>query len=250
MGKLIPLSEGAFTVDRSKSFVPFKTDSDKLSQRPAGSLLVEVQPFLLITDRDHILLDSGLGFANEKGILQIHQNLETVGVAPGDITKVMLSHLHKDHSGGASMKTPEGKQALSFPQAAYYINRGELDYALSHDGHSYQREQLKILSQNEQVVLLDDNGMIDGYIRYERSGGHCPYHQVFWVKDGDATYFYGADEAPQLFQLQRRFIAKYDYDGKKSRDLRQKYLEQGTRERWTFLFYHDIKTPFFKFETH
>jgi hypothetical protein len=47
--------------------------------------------------------------------------------------------------------------------------------------------------------------------------------------------------------MKNRFRAKYDYDGKKSMELRQQFLEQGTREGWTFLFYHDIKTPFTKF---
>ncbi len=248
MSKLIPLSEGAFTVDRSKSFVPFEPDEDELSERPSGSLLVEVQPFLVITEKDHILLDNGLGFETENGDLQIYQKLESAGIAPEKISKVLLSHLHKDHTGGISKKNDKGQRVLSFPEATYYIDKSELDYALTHPGSSYLEEELSILSQNPQVELLAEKGVIEGYIKHERSGGHCPYHQVFWIKTKDETYFYGGDVAPQLFQLQRRFIAKYDYDGKKSRDLRQQYLEQGTQEGWTFLFYHDIKTPYKKFE--
>ena len=43
--KIIPLTEGSFTVDKTKAFVPFDEQKDTLSQRPTGSLLVEVQPF-------------------------------------------------------------------------------------------------------------------------------------------------------------------------------------------------------------
>ncbi len=44
--KIIPLSEGSFTIDRSKVFVPFDEDKDDIQKRTRGSLLVEVQPFV------------------------------------------------------------------------------------------------------------------------------------------------------------------------------------------------------------
>ena len=59
--KIIPLSEGVFTVDKTKLFVPFDEDSDNLQQRPSGSLLVEVLPFAVTTNKDILLLDTGLG---------------------------------------------------------------------------------------------------------------------------------------------------------------------------------------------
>ena len=53
--------------------------------------------------------------------------------------------------------------------------------------------------------------------------------------------------APQMNQMKNRFVAKYDYDGKKCMELRQKWWTQGEREGWTFLFYHDIKNPIWEF---
>jgi len=102
--KIIPLSEGAFTIDKTKVFIPFNKEKDDLQDRPLGSLLVEVQPFCIITKKDILLIDTGLGFSNADGILQIHQNLINNGIDPMEITKVLLSHLHKDHSGGVCKK--------------------------------------------------------------------------------------------------------------------------------------------------
>jgi len=65
--KIIPLSEGAFTVDQTKKFIPFRIDEDDLQQRNKGSLLVEIQPFVVVTSKDIILLDTGLGFATQTG---------------------------------------------------------------------------------------------------------------------------------------------------------------------------------------
>ena len=101
--KIIPLSEGAFSIDQTKVFVPFNKEQDNLQERPKGSLLVEVQPFVVVTHDDIILLDTGLGFSNENAVLQIHQNLADNDINPGDVTKVWLSHLHKDHAGGATL---------------------------------------------------------------------------------------------------------------------------------------------------
>jgi len=98
----------------------------------------------------------------------------------------------------------------------------------------------------DKLVLLEGDGVIDGYIRYELSGGHCPFHQVFWITENNETIFFGGDEAPQLHQMKSRFVAKYDYDGKKAMELRQKWWVEGKDEKWTFLFYHDVKTPFFR----
>ena len=245
--KIIPLSEGSFTIDGSKAFVPFDEEEDRLEDRPHGSLLVEIQPFLVITGKDHLLFDTGLGFKTPEGILQIHQNLIHNGINPLEITKVLMSHLHKDHAGGISTADEfGGPRSLSFPQAAYYINKQEMEYALSMDGKSYHAADFSLLRQKDNVVFLEGDGIIDGYIHYRLTGGHCPYHQVFLVDDGEDKIFFGGDVAPQLSQMKRRFIAKYDYDGKRSMELRQEFAVKGRQEGWTFLYYHDTKLPFAK----
>ena len=243
--QVIPLSEGAFTIDKTKLFVPFNTDVDDLQQRAHGSLLVEVQPFLVITSEDVIVLDAGLGF-NKDGMLQILKNLSAHGVSADDVTKVLMSHLHKDHAGGMSIET-EGKRVAAFPKATYYIQKQELELALDKPSPSYIREEIEFLRNATFVELLDGNGVIDGYIRYEITGAHCPFHQVFWIVDGGEKIFFGGDVAPQLQQMKSKFIAKYDYDGRKCMELRQKWWKQGEEEKWTFLFYHDIKAPVFNF---
>lgn len=55
--QIIPLSEGSFTIDQSKVFVPFDTKTETLQSRPTGSILVEIQPFVVITSKDVILID-------------------------------------------------------------------------------------------------------------------------------------------------------------------------------------------------
>jgi glyoxylase-like metal-dependent hydrolase (beta-lactamase superfamily II) len=48
---------------------------------------------------DILVIDTGLGFEKD-GQLQIHSNLWQAGIDPAKVTKVLMSHLHKDHAGG------------------------------------------------------------------------------------------------------------------------------------------------------
>jgi glyoxylase-like metal-dependent hydrolase (beta-lactamase superfamily II) len=246
--KILPLSEGAFTIDTTKQFIPFNVAADDLQKRTTGSLLVEIQPFCIVTEKDILLIDTGLGFSNKAGSLQIHQNLLDNGINPMDVTKVLLSHLHKDHSGGVSKEDKIlNHKFISFPNATYYVNKEEFDFAMKKGKPSYSPEEFELLGNTDKVVFTEGNGTIDGYITYEVTGAHSPYHQVFWIEDGGEKIFFGGDVAPQLQQMKSRFIAKYDYDGKKCMELRGQWWQQGQKENWIFLFYHDIKTPVFRF---
>jgi glyoxylase-like metal-dependent hydrolase (beta-lactamase superfamily II) len=242
--KIIPLSEGTFTIDKTKLFVPFDETTDDFKSRPSGSLLVEIQPFVVVTSKDVLLLDTGLGFEKD-GEMQLHRNLRDNGIDPSSVTKVLLSHLHKDHAGGVGQEREGLGGRLSFPQATYYVQREELEFAFKKGFPSYIPGELECLQNNSNVVLLEGNGILDNYITYEITGAHSPFHQVFWIREGDETIFFGADAAPQLQQMKTRFAAKYDYDGKKAMELRAKWWEEGEKEKWTFLFYHDVRNPLY-----
>lgn len=244
--KIIPLSEGAFTIDVTKKFIPFNPQKDSLQERNTGSLLVEIQPFLVITSKDILLLDTGLGFM-EDGQLQIYQLLQKHGIGASEISKVLMSHLHKDHSGGISYLDKNGMRHLSFPNATYYIQENELNFALDKNNPSYLKDEIEILKYNSQTILLNGNGRIDDTITYELTSAHSPYHQVFWIQEDGETIFFGGDDAPQLGQMRKRYIAKYDFDGRKCMELRQRWWQQGEQQNWTFLFYHDVKSPTYSF---
>ena len=244
--KIIPLSEGSFTIDGTKLFVPFNEDEHELNERPSGSLLVEIQPFVVVTSRDVILLDTGLGFHDSVGDkMQLLANLEKEGIKPESVTKVLMSHLHKDHAGGVSLETDHSM--LSLPNATYFIRRKELDFALEKGAPSFIPDEIMALKNNPSVHFLDeDEGLIDDYIQYRHTGAHSPQHQVFWIREEGEILFFGGDDAPQLHQMKVRYKTKYDFNPAGAMELRQQWWQQGNEEGWTFLFYHDIKTPSYR----
>ena len=245
--QIIPLSEGSFTIDATKQFIPFTVGEDELKERSRGSLLVEIQPFVVITEKDVILLDTGLGFCDEEGVPMIHRNLQKAGIEPYRVTKVLLSHLHRDHAGGISYLSKDGNERfISFPYATYYCQRREFELAMSKDSASYQPEYVRILEEYSGVKWLEqDQGWINENIYFELSAGHSRFHQVFSIQEKGKTIFFGGDEAPQLQQLKNKFIAKYDKDGRRAMELRKKWWEEAATDHRTFLFYHDIQTPLY-----
>jgi glyoxylase-like metal-dependent hydrolase (beta-lactamase superfamily II) len=234
--KAIALYEGSYSVDATKKFIPFDSSMHKASERPA-SLFIFIQPFLIKTSKDLILIDTGLGYSNENGNFILHENIRKAGYQPEDVTKVLMSHLHFDHSGGM-VYDKNGDLTVSFPAAEYFIQRGEWENAYSKTSSSYKTEIFDVMQRSGQVNFLDGDGTINDEISYEVTGGHTEFHQVFYVKENEETYFFGGDIAPEPEQFQRKFIAKYDLDGRRSMELRAEYAEKAIKGNWICLFYH------------
>lgn len=237
--KVFSLYEGSFSVDISKKFIPFDPALHEKKDRP-GSLFIHIHPFLIQSDNDLIVVDTGLG-QQENGELLLHKHIRDKGFHPEDVTLVLLSHLHKDHASGMTFQE-NGEMKLSFPNAEYVIQRGEWENAFSSPNtDSYQSDRLAILQRSGNVRLVEGSGRLSDSISYELSGGHTEFHQVFLLEKEGETIFYGGDEWPEQAQILRKFAAKYDFDGKKAMALRDEYAQRAAKENWLCLFYHDGK---------
>ena len=230
------LHEGSYSVDITKKFIPFDPAIHSAKDRPA-SLFVHVQPFLVKLNNSLILLDTGLGYSDEEGNLHLHQNIKKAGFNPDDVELVLMSHLHFDHSGGM-VHDFKGKMELSFPNATYVIQRGEWETAFSSSSSSYHTEIFDFIQRNAQIKFIEGSGKLTEEISYELTGAHCPYHQVFLIDDGTDKVFFGGDVLPEPEELIRKFIAKYDFDGRKAMELREEFGKKAAAENWKCLFYH------------
>lgn len=230
------LFEGSFSVDASKKFVPFDPEKDDPKSRPA-SLFVHVHPFLIESTNGLILCDAGLGFRTDEDELLIHQNIRKLGFEPEDVKYVLMSHLHKDHTGGL-VDFKDGVGRVAFPEAEYIIQRGEWENAYSTESASYRTEVFDVIQRSGNLTLVEGEGIVNNEISFEINGGHTEYHQAFHIETGGEHFFFGGDVLPEPEELFKNFIAKYDFDGRASRDKRKEYWEQGAPEGWIYLFYH------------
>ncbi|MCX2453156.1 MBL fold metallo-hydrolase [Pedobacter sp. PLR] len=234
--QVFTLFEGTYSVDATKKFLPFNPAVDQPKDRPA-SLFINVQPFLVKMEDQLILMDTGLGYSNEEGQLILHENIKKAGFNPEDVTMVLMSHLHFDHSGGMIHHVGD-KIELSFPDAVYVIQRGEWENAFTNSSSSYRTEIFEFLQRNAQLVFIEGSGHLTSEISYELTGAHTPFHQTFLLDDGTDKVFFGGDVLPEPEELLRKFIAKYDFDGRKAMELREVFGEKAAAENWNCLFYH------------
>lgn len=230
------LYEGSFSVDASKAFVPFDAEKDDPLTRK-GSIFVHVHPFLIVADDGLILCDTGLGFRAENGNLVIHENIRKLGYEPEDVKYVLMSHLHKDHTGGL-VDFKDGVARVSFPNAEYFVQQGEWEQAYAGENSSYRTDIFDVIQRSGNLVLVEGDGQVNHQISYALNGGHTPNHQAFHIHTGGEHYFFGGDVLPEPEEIFKNFIAKYDYDGRRARDLRQQYWEEGRSAGWIYLFYH------------
>ncbi|GEN65872.1 MBL fold metallo-hydrolase [Chryseobacterium rhizosphaerae] len=235
--KIIPLKEGNFSASKTKDFSLLTAENIDT----AKGIKMSVQPFLIITENDYILLDTGMGWKNENEVSVVSEILDRENIKPEQITKVLLSHLHKDHIEGAVTATDYGFEA-TFPNAEIYIQKRELDFAMENKGNpSFDFDTLEKLIQLPHIVWMhEDKGQITEEISYEVVGGHTPFMQVFWIRENEETAFYGADDLPQASYLKYHLAYKSDFDGRKAMELRLKWEKEARENRWKILLYHDL----------
>lgn len=242
--KIIPLKEGNFSTNKTKDFT-LLTEENKDTIK---GIKMSVTPFLIITENDTILLDAGIGWKNEEGKTVISEILEEENVHTDQITKVLLSHLHKDHIETTITRTENGFEP-TFPNAEIYIQKRELAFAMEKRGnYSFDFDTLEKLIELENIVWMDeDRGNITDEISFEVVGGHTPFMQVFWIKEGNETVFYGADNLPQQSYLKYHLAYKSDSDGKRAMNLRIKWEKEAIENHWKVLLYHDLDTAVLEF---
>lgn len=242
--KIIPLKEGNFSTNKTKDFT-LLTDENKDTVK---GIKMSVTPFLIITENDVILLDAGIGWRNEHGETVISEILKKENIDPNKVTKVLLSHLHKDHIETVITRNENGFEA-TFPNAEIYIQKRELDFALENKGnHSFDFDTLEKLIELDNIVWMDENkGNITEEISFEVAGGHTPFMQVFWIKENNETVFYGADDLPQESYLKYHLAYKSDFDGRKAMELRLKWQQEAIENHWKILLYHDLNKAVIEF---
>ncbi|MGE8553249.1 MAG: MBL fold metallo-hydrolase [Chryseobacterium jejuense] len=235
--KIIPLKEGNFSASKTKDFTLLTEENFDT----VPGIKMSVQPFLIITENDYILLDAGIGWKNEAGNTVISEILERENIRPEQITKLLLSHLHKDHIEGAVTLTDDSYEA-TFPNAQIYIQKRELDFAMENKGNpSFDFDILEKLIQLPNITWMnDDKGQITNEISYEVVGGHTPFMQVFWIRENEETVFYGADDLPQASYLKYHLAYKSDFDGRKAMELRLLWEKEARDNGWKILLYHDL----------
>jgi glyoxylase-like metal-dependent hydrolase (beta-lactamase superfamily II) len=144
---------------------------------PDGTFPNAMNAFLVKTPDKTVLIDAGLGG-------KLFDNLQSVGVAPGQVDVILLTHMHGDHTGGLIR---DGK--VMFPQAEIYLPQPEYDYWMSDAKFKQQQDIIAAYKTNLHLFQPNELGeaaapLLPGFTAYA-AYGHTPGHTAFMLESGD-----------------------------------------------------------------
>jgi glyoxylase-like metal-dependent hydrolase (beta-lactamase superfamily II) len=85
------------------------------------------------------LVDTGCGVSMGPTLGMAVRNMKAMGVEPGDIDTILITHLHPDHMNGLI----DGQGGAVFPRAEILINEAELQFFLDEDSPSRAPEEAR-----------------------------------------------------------------------------------------------------------
>ena len=209
---------------------------------------------LVRTGGKNVLIDTGLGMKRtprEMQLLdaqmprQLPSELTAFGVEAADIDIVILTHLHYDHCGGATLRR-EGELAPTFTNSVYYLQRREYEYAsrlTKPSQRSYYPDDYEPLVQAGRLQMVDGDVELLPGLKLCLTGGHTPGHQVAVMKSEAWTLFYPGD----LFATRRHWRTKVNprrnYDPAVVEQQRQVWYERARAGNWSCFFCHEPRDP-------
>lgn len=211
-----------------------------------------VSPYLclvVITGQHRVLVDTGAGgLAPTTG--KLIQNLQSKGIEPKDIDKVILTHAHPDHIGGSI--DSGGKPA--FPNARYVMWKSEWDFWTSEKAKAavgelkleeHGKELLlkvarhNLLSIQDQIDLIDHETEILPGIHAIHAPGHTPGHMAVAVSSSGEQLLCISDAAIHPIHLEEPdWYAAVAINPEKVVASRRRLLERAATEKALVLVFH------------
>ena len=142
-----------------------------------GMLEMALGGFLVRTGDHVVLVDAGIGVF-DRGVFKggaMLDNLRAQGVTPEDVTDVVFTHLHFDHTGWA---TRDGE--VVFPNATYRCDAADWEHFVPHD----ERATRKLTPVADRMQTWDSDRTVLPGVDVRRAPGHTPGSTILVLSSG------------------------------------------------------------------
>ncbi|MFH1810210.1 MAG: MBL fold metallo-hydrolase [Pseudomonadota bacterium] len=168
--------------------------------------------------------------------------LQRIGVAPDEVTDVILTHLHFDHAGGIVRRDGAGTLVPTFSEATHHLQRRHFkwaEHASEKDRGSFKLDEVTLLARSGRLHLLDgDTEIFDG-VEVLVSEGHSVGQQLVRVRGGGETLLYCGDVIPTTAHLRIPWVMGYDLYPLTTIEEKKAILAQAVEDNWILVFEHD-----------
>lgn len=209
-----------------------------------------------------LLVDAGIGDKNDEKFRRLYsidpagvrlpEAIGRAGFELGDVTHVLLSHLHFDHCGW-STREEGGRLVPTFPRARYWLNRGEVEHARNpneRDRASYDPRNWEPLFAAGVVELFDEEAEPLPGIRAVKAPGHNRDMCIVLIDGGGTTgggaglrAVFWADLVPTTAHVPLPWIMGYDLYPLTTLENKKLWLPRAAGEGWLGIFEHDADVP-------
>lgn len=190
----LAVNDGGFAMPPAESPFGIGEPREKVSEALASALaptdLVRL-PFNVLVARvgsELVMVDTGCGPAFGDAGGKLVANLAAAGVQPGQITAIIISHMHGDHFGGLLDANGE----IVFKNAKVFMHRTEHAH-WSEKGDANVQKYLKAYDGKWQLVTGGDKLL--GGLEIVEAFGHTPGHIGVTFTSGNDQLFHFVDVA-------------------------------------------------------
>lgn len=253
--KIHSIETGFFKLDGGAMFgvVP-KSIWNKINPADDNNMCTWAMRCLLIEDGNRlILIDTGIGNKQDDkffGHYYLHGNdslessLKAKGFSFGDVTDVILTHLHFDHCGGAIKR--EGETLLpAFPQATYWSNARHWKWATEPNARekaSFLKENILPIQQSGQLKFIEDAGSeFPSNISIRQAFGHTDAMMLPQFTYKGKSILYMADLLPSAGHVPLPYVMAYDMFPLTTLNEKKSFLEEAVQNETILFFEHDPK---------
>ena len=218
-------------------------DSDNMIDMSARCMLIEEGDKL-------ILVDTGMGnkqsekfFSHYKrwGNFDLVKSINAAGFGVDEITDVLLTHLHFDHSGGCTKLNRTGAAVPIFPRARHLVQKDCWSEAISPNERYedvFHSEDFLPLQEKGLIELVDGDTEIVPGVTLKVADGPSKGHQMVMVNMGSERIVFAGDLIPTAYHLQANFIAAADEFPNETLVQKKELLDMAMKEGWIIVFGH------------
>ena len=255
--KLSIIESGFFGLDGGAMFgiVPKPLWEKSNPADDSNRIKLSTRHLMLESESKKIIIDTGMGDKWEDKLRSIYAVDESVsmqsallkkGLKVEDITDVILTHLHFDHTGGSTV-LDDGKLRPAFPNARFYVQKKNYDWAINpseRDKGSYLKENFLSLFEEGVLNFTNEGEQFDNEIEFITINGHTFGQQMVKISDSNNTFLFCADLIPTASHIPLPYIMGYDLQPLITLQEKKKYLKIAVDENWKLFFGHDPEIAF------
>ena len=198
---------------------------------------ITVNAFLLHLGERLVLVDSGCGGVMGPSLGKLTENLAAMGVAPGTIDTVLLTHLHPDHVGGlidaaGAAVLPNAELIVHEAEPPFWGDDAVLAGASDQDRGFIELARATLAAYRGRVRTVASGEVLPG-VTAVPAPGHTPGHTGWLIASGgDSLLIWGDVVHMPGVQFARPGAGMgFDVDGAQAIATRQRIMDMAATDR-------------------